>query len=253
MPGKTMRTTFRLLALVLSVAACDAAPASATSPPALAQPTGWKAVLIAGDDHEPAFDNAVDRMAEKLAGFGVPRSNMTVLKATGRGRQAATIANIKAAFDSLEPAPSEGCFVFITSHGAPKRGLVIKRDDAFLGPPALGTLLNGACRNRPTVVIASGCSSGNFAEGRSMPARNRVILTAARDDRPSFGCNADLRFTVFDGCVLDGLDGGSRWPSVMDKTRNCVSEAERALHVGPPSAPQLSVGAAVRDLLAFPR
>ena len=102
------------------------------------------------------------------------------------------------------------------------------------------------------MVIASGCYSGSFAEGRFMPARNRVILTAARDDRSSFGCNAHLRLTVFDRCILEGLDAGSSWPVVMDKARSCVRESERELHVGPPSAPQLSIGTSVRNLLAFP-
>src|SRR5258708_5756515 len=110
------RMTFRALALVIALVACNALPQSAKSEPILAQPEGWKVVLIAGDDQEPAFDNAVDSMAEKLAGFGVPRANMTILKATGHEQQAATAANITAAFDSLDPAPTDGCFVFITSH-----------------------------------------------------------------------------------------------------------------------------------------
>lgn len=245
-----MRLILLTLALGMLLIACNALPASAKSEPA--QPKGWKAVLIAGDDQEPAFDNAVDSMANKLAGFGVPRSNMTVLKATGHDQQAATTDNIKTAFERLNPTSTEGCFVFVTSHGAPGRGLVIKRDDRFLSPRDLGTLLDRACRDRPTVVIASGCYSGSFAEGRSMPARNRVILTAARDDRSSFGCNANLRFTVFDKCILDSLDRGSQWRAVMGRARNCVRENERTLHVGPPSAPQLSIGVDIRDLLVFP-
>ena len=40
------------------------------------QPKGWKVLLIAGDDQEPAFDNAVAAMAAKLASFGVPQANM---------------------------------------------------------------------------------------------------------------------------------------------------------------------------------
>jgi hypothetical protein len=247
-----MRMPLLTVALGMLLVACNASSVLATSQPALAQPKGWKAVLIAGDDQEPAFDNAVDSMTDKLAGFGVPHANMTILKATGHGGQAATTDNIRAAFDRLDPASTEGCFVFITSHGAPRRGLYIKRDDDFLSPRDLGTLLDHACRERPTVVIASGCYSGSFSEGRSMPAGNRVILTAARDDRSSFGCNANLKFTVFDRCILDSLDRGSLWPAVMDRARKCVRDNEKALHVGPPSAPQLSVGVDVHDLLAFP-
>ena len=216
------------------------------------QPKGWKALLIAGDDQEPAFDNAVAAMAAKLASFGVPQANMIVLRATSLNGQAATTKNIKAAFARLDPAPSEGCFVFITSHGAPGQGLVIKRDRGYLSPGELGALLNAACAERPTAVIASGCYSGSFAEGPILPSRSRVILTAARDDRPSFGCNAERRFTVFDGCVLESLIRDLPWTAVMEKARSCVIDNERKLHVSPPSAPQISVGANVLDLRVFP-
>ena len=176
---------------------------------------------------------------------------MTVLKATARDRRAATRSNVRKAFAELRAGPTDGCFVFITSHGAPSRGLVLALDDDFLGPDDLAGLLRTACTNRPTVMIASGCYSGIFAEGRAMPAPNRTILTAARDDRPSFGCNADRRFTVFDQCVLGSLDRGIGWRDVMTATRLCVRQNERALGGGR-SEPQLSVGAATGSLRVFP-
>ncbi len=140
--------------------------------------------------------------------------------------------------------------MFITSHGAPARGLVMKHARAFLSPANLDRLLAGPCQGRPTVIIASGCYSGSFAEG-VMPASNRVILTAARDDRPSFGCNASRQFTVFDQCILDNIVGGSRWWTVIENARVCIDESERALHVDAPSEPQASIGAQVTDLLVL--
>lgn len=248
-----MKSILGTVVLVFSLVVCGAAPGSAKSPSALAQPKGWKAVLIAGDDQEPAFDNAVDAMAEKLAAFDVPWSNMTILRATGLGPHAATYANIRDAFAALNPAAGDGCFVFITSHGAPARGLVLTRERGFLTPGELGALVNGACQERPTVVVASGCYSGGFAEGQALTGANRIILTAARDDRASFGCNANLKFTVFDQCVLDNLQRGIGWRVVMDRTRGCVAEHEKSMGMSPPSTPQISVGAAVGNLQVFPR
>ena len=73
-------------ALGLSLAACAPMPPSPPSLPSptvseapLAQPMSWKALLIAGDDAEPAFDNGVDAMAGKLEAFGVPPANITIL------------------------------------------------------------------------------------------------------------------------------------------------------------------------------
>ncbi len=243
-----MKIVLATLALVLALAA--PAPARAAD---ASQPTGWKAVLIAGDDHELAFDDAVDAMARKLAGFGVAPADITVLKASGDDEDAATAENIKAAFAAMHPGRDDGCFVFATSHGAPGRGLFMRRAQAYLSPRSLDVLLDRACGGRPTVVIASGCFSGIFAEGPPLVAPNRTILTAARDDRPSFGCNASLEYTVFDRCILDSLERGLSWNVVMDKTRACVSGSEWDMHVKDPSEPQLSIGTAVADLSAFGR
>ena len=239
-----------LLALVLgvSLASADAAGAKTAAP--MPPPTGWKAVLIAGDDHEKAFDNAVDAMAGKLASFGVPSSNVSVLKATLYDAHGATEANVRRALSEMSPGPMEGCFVFITSHGAEGRGLALVRDAAFRSPAELGGLLKRGCGKRPTVVVASGCYSGGFAAGSAMPAANRVILTAARRDRPSFGCDAGRRYTVFDQCVLQSMQIGMRWAGLMGRTRRCVSAYERRAGETP-SDPQLSVGRAVDRLKVF--
>jgi hypothetical protein len=235
-----------LIALLLAGCAGQPEPARA-----LPQPSAWKAVLIAGDDAEPAFDNAVDAMVAKLEDYGLGRADIVTLKASGTGELRATRDNMREAFSNLAPAPSEGCFVFITSHGLPRRGLVMQAVGGTLTPRELDGLLDRSCGERPTVVIASGCYSGIFATGSSMPAPNRTILTAARSDRPSFGCNAERRFTIFDQCVLENLEAHQPWRAVMERVRACVSRSEEESDVSPPSNPQIHVGRAVEGLTAF--
>jgi Peptidase C13 family len=239
------------VALCLSLATCVSPQPPAVSVGPLPQPRSWKALLIAGDDAEPAFDNAVDVMADKLETFGVPRANIMVLKASGLGTQAATAANIMHGFTRLDPSAAEGCFIFITSHGAPNKGLVITSANTFLNPDNLDSLLNRSCGTSPTVVIASGCFSRIFAEGQTMPAANRIILTAARDDRASFGCNAKRNLTLFDQCALSNLDPGLRWHVAMGRITACVATNERTLGIEASSSPQISVGAAVVNLRVF--
>jgi hypothetical protein len=236
------------LPIAFLLAAC-----ATTNPPPnpLPQPTAWKAVLIAGDNSEPAFDNAVDAMAEKLGGYGLRPDDIAILKASATGSRTANAANIVNAFDALAPSQSEGCFVFITSHGGDGRGLVMRAAQSFLTPDDLNGLLSRHCEGRPTVVIASGCFSGIFAGGSSMPAANRTILTAARSDRTSFGCNASRHFTVFDECMLDNLDRGQAWPAVMERTRACVMRYENQASVSPPSEPQIYIGRNVQGELVF--
>jgi hypothetical protein len=220
---------------------------------AAAQPSGWKAVLIAGSDQEPAFDNAIDALAEKLAAFAVAPKDITILKDSGEGAVQPTEANLAAAFAELAPGPDDGCFVYATSHGMRGRGLVLRNERMVLDPAMLGRLLDHSCGTRPTVVVASGCYSGIYALSPFLAAPNRVILTAARPDRPSFGCNANLRYTVFDQCMLASLGRGMEWSAVMAKARTCVSGNEWDMQVRDPSDPQLSVGAAETSLLAFAR
>src|SRR5713101_383819 len=105
-----MKAVLSATVLCLLVAACASSPPivpAGSSKPAASQPTGWRAVLVAGDDAEPAFDNAVDAMARKLGEVGVPRADIAILKANGRGDEEATTSNIVAAFAGLTPGPSE--------------------------------------------------------------------------------------------------------------------------------------------------
>ena len=243
-----MSNRLALLLCFLLAACTNAAPPAQTS----AQPAGWKAILIAGDDAEPAFDNAVDAMDQKLLGYGLRPEDIVVLKSSAADTHSASRDNIISAFDAFAPGATGGCFVFITSHGANDRGLIIKAAHSFLTPADLNGFLNVGCAEHPTVVIASGCFSGIFANGTTMPAANRTILTAARSDRTSFGCNASRQYTVFDECVLDGIGRGIPWRAVMDKTRACVARNEAEQNFQPPSEPQIFIGRNVTQQVAFP-
>src|SRR4051812_8727131 len=124
----------RLALLMLLLAAC-VSPDEPAHP--LPQPTTWKAVLIAGDNAEPAFDNAVDAMTEKLENYGLRTQDIIALKASASGGLKANPGNIQKAFSSFASAQSNGCFVFITSHGVPRRGLFMKAVEGTLSPREL--------------------------------------------------------------------------------------------------------------------
>ena len=113
----------------------------------------------------------------------------------------------------------------------------------------LDGIVDAACGERATVVIVSACFSGIFA-GRDMARPNRVILTAARPDRTSFGCSADNILTVFDDCFLRSVRPGTAWRDVAAASRSCVAAEERRLGVMA-SEPQFTVGPSV-DRLAAP-
>lgn len=243
------------LALGMTVSVCNAAPELPPAPPhdaAAAAPMRYKAVLVAGDGSLPVFDNAVDGVAARLRERGVVASGaLQRLSAAPaviarNGARPASLDYVLDAIRSMKPAAGEGCFVFATSHGAPIRGLALSWSGEMLSPAALDRALAAGCGSAPTVVIVSGCFSGNFT-GAPMARANRTILAAARPDRASFGCGAGRAYTVYDRCLLDALDKGGNWQQAYGSIRQCVSSEE---HNGgfQPSEPQAYFGSAVAGL-----
>lgn len=210
----------------------------------------WQAVLVAGDNVQPVFDNAVTAVARWLGSRGVASGDIHRLSANPQTQdpaiEPASAANILNRIAGLEPRPGEGCLVFITSHGSPGEGVWLAYHQEFLQPGDLARALSAGCRAAPTVVIVSSCFSGAFVGG-AMRAPNRIILSAARSDRPSFGCQADRIYTVFDECLLAALKRAATWRAVRAASFGCVRAREQRFQLLP-SQPQASFGAAIRDL-----
>ena len=230
------------LCAVILVVLGGAAPAAA------ADGARWQAVLAAGDIAEPVFDNAVAAFGQWLAARGVALRDIHRLSARpfDPTTEPASAAQLLRRIALLSPRPGERCLIFVTSHGERGRGVHLAYSGESLTPAALAQALSAGCGSVPTVVIVSSCYSGSFATG-PMLAPNRIILTAARADRPSFGCQADRTYTVFDECLLAALPRAPTWRAVHAVSRGCVRAREKRLGVLP-SEPQASFGGAVRNL-----
>lgn len=74
-----------------------------------------------------------------------------------------------------------------------------------------------------------------------MKGPNRVILTAARADRPSFGCSADTEYTFWDECLLENVPKSNTWPEAYANTNACITKKEKELGAQP-SEPQAFFG-----------
>jgi hypothetical protein len=215
------------------------------------RPSGsWEVVLVAGDDAEPVFDNATRALDQRLLAAGVPAGNIHRLSASAAelssGVEAAYAKALLQRIAELPGRPGDRCFVFLTSHGERGHGVWLARSNLALGPDELADALSRGCGPAPTVVIVSACYSGGFATGK-MAKPNRIILTAARNDRPSFGCQAHRRYNFFDECLLGALPKSATWRVVFEKSARCVRQMEQALGERP-SEPQAYFGTAVADL-----
>jgi hypothetical protein len=236
------------LALVLWLGL--ALPAAAAASPF----AGWAAVVVAGDWHahgggpSEAFDNARRDVGSALLSAGFRPENLrefSVRPTRYRPRPEKTeIAGIYDALASLSAKAPDGCLVYFSSHGAPS-GVVV--DDRLLAPEVLREMLDETCGERPTVVVISACFSGVFVPALAAP--DRMVLTAARPDRSSFGCGEADRYPYFDDCFLKSFTAAHDFADLGRKVQACVARREIETGAEPPSEPQLSIGPALRPLL----
>jgi hypothetical protein len=214
------------------------------------QPADWGALFVAGDNSIKAFDNATRRfysIIERKPGITLRRLTSDLNIAPSHD-DVADVDTIDSALAYVTKNEREKCLVFMTSHGT-RDGFYLSQANGtggLLPPRVLDQWLDNHCGMRPTVVIVSACYSGIFMnEGMQQP--NRVILTAAREDRPSFGCGAGEVYTYYDKCLLDSWTWVYTWAELYDRTKACVTEREASLG-SDPSEPQAYFGADVANL-----
>ena len=212
---------------------------------------GWASAIVAADwrtsQGEPiqAFDNARRDLTAGFLAAGFARADM--YDATLRPDVTPVVTDgeaVRAIAEMTAGAP-RGCLLYVTSHGGPEG--VVFGPRRILSPTAMATLVRDWCQARPTVVVISACYSGIFVDGLAAP--NRMIMTAARRDRSSFGCSEDAVHPYFDGCVIATLPAASDFIALANGVRACVKTREEAEGLSPASEPQVSIGADMQLLL----
>jgi hypothetical protein len=216
---------------------------------------GWGAVVVAGDDHAHSgapslvFDNARRDLATALTRLGVSPSNIEQFSVQPdqfpkERLELSDPRTVATRLWDLSNRTTGGCFLYFTSHGSPDG--IVMGDNTF-SPAQMKQIVGNACGDRPTVIVVSACYSGVFVPALEAP--NRLVLTAARPDRSSFGCGESDRYTYFDACFLQSLQGNADFPDLAHAVQTCVAAREKKEQVDYPSEPQLAVGQqAAREL-----
>lgn len=214
---------------------------------AQAQPTSlsWQGLFIAGDDSIAVFDNSQNALVNVLTARGLATADRyTSTRRTAKQQpdvKLLTDERLDALATQTIAAEGEGCLVHLTSHGLDGHGFYLALGGGtYLDPDDLDALLDSACGEQPTVVLISACYSGQFITD-VMQAPNRLILTAAAADRPSFGCSADDTYTYWDGCLIAELPRYKTWGRLYDGIKDCITEKEAAVGAEP-SLPQAWFG-----------
>ena len=227
-----------------------ALPAQAASPLA-----DWAVVVVAGDWHahsggpSEAFDNARRDVSQALERAGFEAGNLRQFSVRPErykdaGLEKSDPSTIFNSMVDLTGRATGGCLVYFSSHGAPE-GVVVGQQ--LLAPGILAMMLDRTCGARPTVVVISACFSGVFVP--ALAGANRMVLTAARPDRSSFGCGEADRYPYFDECFLSSIAGAKTFPALGVAVQGCVANREVKEGMRPPSEPQLFIGGALKPLL----
>ncbi len=213
-------------------------------------------LAFGGDGAESVFRNEVEHferlMSQRLSSPGRVVSLVNHPGTLGE-RPLATLANLRLALRgigrTIDP-DQDLLLLFLTSHGSEDHRLHVALDDLPLDPirpQDLRAALDDA-GILWRVLIVSACYSGGFIEALEDP--HTLILTAARADRPSFGCGTASDITWFGQALLaEALNETTDFVAAFEQARRAIRSRERAQDELP-SRPQIAVGDAIRQQLA---
>ncbi len=208
-------------------------------------------LAFGADGNEDVFRNEVDYAQTLFAQrFGMQGRTLALLNhpdTTGE-LPLATLTNLRLALAGIGAKMNRDedlLVLFMTTHGSEDHQLLVDLQPLaldWIGPTDLRSALDDAAIDW-RVVIVSACYSGGFIEALATPMS--MTITAARADRPSFGCGADAELTYFGRAFLvEALNRTSSIPIAFELARERVLEMERAEDFDA-SFPQIDIGALI--------
>lgn len=159
----------------------------------------------------------------------------------------ASLSALRAALDRLRVTmdPDEDIlFLLLTSHGRPD-SIAVDNPLVQLGNLSARDLRHALDRSgiRWRVVVLSACYSGSFID--ELEDDRTLILTAARKDRPSFGCANGRRFTEFGKAFFgEALWREASFVAAFERARSAIAATESARRLLA-SEPQMYMGEAM--------
>jgi hypothetical protein len=164
----------------------------------------------------------------------------------------ATTANINAVARGLvgrfDPA-KDIALVYLAAHGSANATLATDLPNHKYLSPISSTLVADALVSagiKRRIIIVSACYAGSWIP--ALASADSIVITAARKDRTSFGCDDRRRLTYFGEAFLEGpLANGGSLRDAFEEARKKVAgwEANGKLT---PSEPQVHIG---KNMQAF--
>jgi hypothetical protein len=209
---------------------------------------------VAGDASEHAFRNEVlylQQLATQrwdAAGRSVGLINHPDSGDGGPPAPLATWDSLAHTLDTLGQMldPDEDILLlYMASHGLEDSSFYLQtapEQEDFLTPEDLSQLLTEAGIGNAVIVI-SACYSGGFIP--ALKSSRHMVITAARHDRPSFGCgNTDAATWFGRAFLIEALNQTQDFKAAFEQARNTVKQRELA-EGEEPSYPQFYSGKSI--------
>lgn len=213
----------------------------------------WAVLIVAGDNRgqnggpTKVFDNARKELVKAFTGLGFSAANVEQFAVSpDANARPAEIGSIAGALWDLSSRAAGGCLIYFTSHGTPD-GIGV--GSAVVSPDKMAAMVNNSCGSKPAVVVMSACYSGTFVP--ALARDSRIVITAARPDRTSFGCGELDQFSYFDDCFLRAVPKAEDFAGLGGLVQQCVAFREKQMKAEPPSEPQVSIGPKVAFTLRW--
>jgi hypothetical protein len=211
------------------------------------------ALALGGTSYQSVFLTEVDSVSAILdARYGSGKRTLRLANSADDPTRypLANRANLARALMEIgkRQGPEDVAFLFLTSHGG---------EDVFslsfyeagtkdLTAPDFAKMLDDSGIG-PAVIVLSACFSGSFLDDIAAP--DRLIITAARSDRTSFGCRDGAVWTefgesFFDRALRSEPDPRKAFPLAAEDVAR--KEAADGLT---PSLPQMVAGAEIGPVL----
>jgi hypothetical protein len=140
-------------------------------------------------------------------------------------------------------------FLFLTSHGSPDMFWIDAGpvDADPIDSDDLKEMLNDS-GIKWRVLVISACHSGSFIN--ELWDAHTLLITAAREDRTSFGCSSERDWTNFGEAYFDrALRRELSFVAAFDRAEAAIAEREKQEDLTP-SFPQMRVGRLIGPKLA---
>ena len=219
---------------------------------------------VAGDGTQEVFRREVEFVRKQFdRDFGTRGRSVMLINSrnTVDSQPMATRTSLRVALQTIASKmdrQKDILFLFLTSHGTPTHELVLGQFGMDLpGLPAreLARLLRQQ-QIRWKVVVVSACYAGGFIA--PLKDEHTLVITAARQDRSSFGCADDNDFTYFGRAFFkESLPKSSSFDDAFRQSSELITrwelldrKAARKGEVIPHSYPQMSGPATILAYLA---